>query len=255
MSPVPNASRPTAIPPLRDVRAELRALAQPDKARFLAGYFKTGKGQYGEGDRFLGIVVPQVRKIARQFRLLALPDCRALLQSPYNEERLLALLVMVQHYASGNPAEEEAVFHQYLECRDRVNNWNLVDTSAPYIVGPHLLQRDRSLLYTLVESDGLWDRRIAMLASFAFIRNGEFVDTLQLAERLLNDPHDLMHKACGWMLREVGNRDAATLEGFLAQHHAAMPRTMLRYAIEKFEPEVRKAMLTGRHWQRQMLSK
>ena len=244
MSPVPNASRPTAIPPLRDVRAELRALTQPDKARFLAVYFKTGKGQYGEGDRFLGIVVPQVRKIARQFRLLALPDCRALLQSPYNEERLLALLVMVQHYASGNPAEEEAVFHQYLECRDRVNNWNLVDTSAPYIVGPHLLQRDRSLLYTLVESDGLWDRRIAMLASFAFIRNGEFVDTLQLAERLLNDPHDLMHKACGWMLREVGKRDADVLRTYLAAHIRELPRTALRYAIEKFDEPERREWLT-----------
>ncbi len=242
------------MPHHAEARAALRALAQPEKARFLAGYFKTGKGEYGAGDRFLGIVVPQVRRLARQFRQLTLKDCEKLLQSAYNEERLLALLVLVQHYASGDVPMQEAVFRLYLDNRQRVNNWNLVDTSAPHIVGPHLVHRDRALLYELVGSEFLWDRRIAMLATFALIRNGDYADTLQLVERLLDDSQDLMHKACGWMLREVGNRDVKTLEAFLAIHHAAMPRTMLRYAIEKFEPGKRKEMRTGSFWKSKLLS-
>lgn len=230
-------------------QAALLALANPEKARFLAGYFKTGKGQYGEGDQFLGIVVPKVRTLARQFRHLPLPDCRKLLASPYNEARLLALLVLAQQYAQGDDATRDAVYALFLKHRHRVNNWNLVDSAAPFIVGFHLLQRDRAVLYELLASSSLWDRRIAILSTFAFIRNNDFTETLQLVEKSLNDTQDLMHKACGWMLREVGKRNAAVLDAFLARHHAAMPRTMLRYAIEKFGQEKRRAMLSGSYWE------
>jgi 3-methyladenine DNA glycosylase AlkD len=227
----------------------LLALANPEKARFLAGYFKTGKGQYGEGDQFLGIVVPKVRTLAKRLTQLPLPDCRKLLASPYNEARLLALLVLVQRYAKGDAATQDAVFALFLKHRHRVNTWNLVDSAAPFIVGPHLLQRDRALLYELLASNSLWDRRIAILSTFAFIRNNDFNDTLQLVEKSLSDPQDLMHKACGWMLREVGKRNAAVLEAFLSRHHGAMPRTMLRYAIEKFDLDKRKGMLRGSYWE------
>jgi 3-methyladenine DNA glycosylase AlkD len=230
-------------------QAALLALANPEKARFLAGYFKTGKGQYGEGDQFLGIVVPKVRALAKRFRHLPLPDCRKLLVSPYNEARLLALLVLVERYAKGDDATRDAVYALFLKHRHRVNNWNLVDSAAPFITGAHLLQRERSVLYGLLESNSLWDRRIAILSTFAFIRNNDFTETLQLVEKSLNDQQDLMHKACGWMLREVGNRNAAVLEAFLARHHAGMPRTMLRYAIEKFDRDKRKAMLAGSYWE------
>ena len=225
--------------------AALQALANPSKAEFLANFFKTGKGQYAEGDRFLGIMVPGIRQLARQYRRLGLADCERLLQSAYNEARLLSLLILVGHYRQGEVGVKNKVYQIYLKNRNRVNNWNLVDGSAPYIVGAHLLNRDRSLLYELAESRSLWDRRIGMLATFASIRADDFSDTLKLAEQLLGDEHDLMHKACGWMLREVGKRNQSVLEGFLRQHHAAMPRTMLRYAIERFSPAKRTAYLRG----------
>jgi 3-methyladenine DNA glycosylase AlkD len=230
----------------RQVHAALLALENPDKAAFLAGFFKTGKGQYGEGDRFLGIMVPAIRQLARRFRELGLADCERLLQSPYNDERLLSLLILVGHYQKADADVKDKVCRIYLKNRHRVNNWNLVDSSAPYIVGADLLRKDRSLLYELAQSPSLWDRRIAMLATFAFIREGNFADTLKLTERLLDDEHDLMQKACGWMLREVGKRDQPVLEVFLRQHHRIMPRTMLRYAIERFSPAKRRAYLAGR---------
>jgi 3-methyladenine DNA glycosylase AlkD len=226
-------------------QAALLALADPDKAKFLAGFFKTGPGQYGEGDRFLGIVVPAVRQVAKQFRRLPLADCEVLLASPYNEERLLALLILVGQYRAADAATRDKVYQSYLAQRLRVNNWNLVDSSAPNIVGTHLLTRDRSVLVELAQSPTLWDRRIAMLATLTFIRAKDFADTLRLTELLLADPQDLMHKACGWMLREVGKRDAAVLEQFLSVHQRAMPRTMLRYAIERFAPDKRAALLAG----------
>jgi len=229
----------------RQVHMALLALANPKKSAFLAGFFKTGMGQYAEGDRFLGISVPAIRQVASQFRQLDLKDCERLLQSPYNDERLLALLILVGHYRCGNFSMKNKVYRIYLENRHRVNNWNLVDGSAPHIVGAHLLQQDRSLLYELAQSRSLWDRRIAMLATFAFIRANDFADTLKLTELLMTDEHDLMHKACGWMLREVGKRNQTVLESFLCRHHRVMPRTMLRYAIERFDPAKRKAYLTG----------
>lgn len=219
----------------------LTALRDPDKAAFFQRFFKCGPGQYGEGDQFLGLSVPQVRNVLAQYRTLPVPECVTLLQSAYNEVRLLALLILVAQYQRkrASEAEQQTVYDAYLASRHRVNNWNLVDASAPAIVGGHLLQRDRSLLDTLVQSPVLWDRRIAVLATFAFIRAGDFADTLRLCERLLMDSEDLMHKACGWMLREVGKRDEAVLRAFLDAHAGQMPRTMLRYALEKLPAALR----------------
>jgi hypothetical protein len=227
----------------RQAHAALLALANPSKAAFLAGFFKTGKGQYAEGDRFLGIMVPAVRQLAGRFCHLGLADCERLLRSRYNEERLLSLLILIGHYRNGDIDMKKKVFRIYFKHRNRVNNWNLVDVSAPHIIGAHLLRKNRSVLYELAQSRSLWDRRMAVLATFAFIYEDDFADTLKLTEQLLGDEHDLMHKACGWMLREVGKRNQAVLESFLRRHHRVMPRTMLRYAIEKLSPARRKAYL------------
>ena len=221
----------------------MMALTDPEKGRFLQGFFKTGKGQYGEGDRFLGITVPAVRKLSKEFRGLRLRDLEHLLGSPYNEERLLGLLILVEQYRRGAAEVREGVARCYLRNRRQVNNWNLVDSSAPYILGPHLQWGSRALLYRLVRSNCLWERRIAVLATFAFIREGDFSDTLRLTELLLEDKEDLMHKACGWMLREIGKRDQPVLEAFLQRHGRVMPRTMLRYAIERFSPAERRVYL------------
>lgn len=228
-----------------DALHALTTLRDPDKAAFFQRFFKCGPGQYGEGDQFLGLSVPQVRSVLAAYRSLPVADCVALLQSPYNEARLLALLILVAQYQRkrASEAERQTVYDAYLAQRSRVNNWNLVDASAPIIVGGHLLQRERSLLDTLVQSPVLWDRRIAVLATFAFIRAGDFADTLRLCEHQLTDREDLMHKACGWMLREVGKRDEAVLRAFLDTHARKMPRTMLRYALEKLAPEVRAAYM------------
>ena len=232
-------------PEASEAEDALRALAQPGKARTAAQYFKTGPGEYGEGDQFYGIRVPQVRELARQFNTLSMAGCVALLQSPYNEARLMALAILVRRFEKGDAATQNAVYTTFMAQRHRVNNWNLVDSSAPYISGPYLLQRDRAVLRKLALSPAMWDRRIAVLSTFAFIRAHDFADTLDLCEVLLPDPQDLMHKACGWMLRELGKRDQPALLGFIQTHYSAMPRTMLRYAIEKFEPETRRCLLQG----------
>ena len=236
----------TDSPVAAHAREALMALANPVKADFLAGFFKTGKGEYGEGDQFLGITVPAVRGVAMQFRSLPLKECEVLLQSKYNDVRLLALIILVRHYERGDESVREAIFQIYLKHRQFVNNWNLVDSSAAQVVGAHLLNRNRKLLYELVTSKSLWDRRIAVISTFAFIRKNDFTDIFKLSEQLLEDRHDLMHKACGWMLREVGKRDESALKGFLKRFHQRMPRTMLRYAIERFSPAVRKAYLAGK---------
>ena len=235
-----------SAPTLDQVQTALQAASNSDKAAFLAGYFKTGPGQYGEGDRFLGIVVPVVRQLAKKFKSLSLADCQALLASPYNEARLLALLVLVARYARGDAPTQEAVYALYLSQRQRVNNWNLVDSSAPGIVGKHLHSRDRSVLYELAQAPLLWERRIAVLATLSFIRDNDVADTLGLCQMLLGDSQDLMHKACGWMLREIGRRNPAALDDFLRQHQRVMPRTMLRYAIERFDPDQRQLLLAGK---------
>ncbi len=227
----------------RQAQTALRALANRDKAVFLRHFFRTGKGEYAEGDRFLGIKVPAVRRIARLFHQLDLEDLEALLASPYNEERLLALLLLLRRYRRGTSAEQIAVYRCYFRNRHRVNNWNLVDISAPGILGIHLLGRNRATLYRLGRSKSLWDRRIAVLATFAFIRQGQFDDTLELTRRLLTDENPLMHKACGWMLREIGKRNPSVQQSFLRRYCRVMPRTMLRYAIERLPVSARKAYL------------
>lgn len=229
----------------RAAESALYALADAGKARTAARYFMSGPGQYGEGDQFLGIRVPVIREIARQFNTLTLEDCAALLQSPYNEVRVLALDILARRFTKGKADVQTAVFECFMGNRHRVNNWNLVDGAAPYISGPYLLKRDRSVIWALAKSPVLWDRRIAVLSTFAFIRAGDFDDALKLYAQLLTDPHDLMHKACGWMLRELGKRDEARLLAFLQTHYTALPRTTLRYAIEKFTPAQRSAMLKG----------
>jgi 3-methyladenine DNA glycosylase AlkD len=227
-----------------DVRAELSRHADAARAKTSASFFKTGPGEYGEGDRFLGIKVPVQRTIARRFRMLPLAQVRALLRSEIHEERLTSLLILVLQYERGTPEEKEARVAFYLENAKRVNNWDLVDSSARYILGDHLLARDRAVLRRLARSKDLWERRIAVVATHAFISAGESKDTFQLAEMLLEDDHDLMHKAIGWMLREVGKHVSMdTLRTFLEAHSTRMPRTMLRYAIEHFPEKERRAWL------------
>ncbi|GAB1233681.1 DNA alkylation repair protein [Ferrigenium sp. UT5] len=232
---------------LATLRAQLRALASPAVALVLQRFFKTGPGDYGEGDVFLGIKVPPLRALAKQHRDADLATIAALLDSPYHEERLFALLLLMQRFQGADDAGQQAAFGLYLRSTGRINNWDLVDVSAPHIVGRHLQHRSRAALDTLARSPSLWERRIAIVATLHFIRHNDFDCTLRLARLLLNDDHDLMHKAVGWMLREVGKLDRAVLEAFLQQHHRQMPRTMLRYAIERFEPAVRTSYLQGKN--------
>jgi 3-methyladenine DNA glycosylase AlkD len=236
----------TAPPTVTAIRARLRRLASPRIADASRRFFKTSPGEYGHGDRFLGIRVPTLRKIARELRAAPIAVALALLRSPLHEERLLALLMLVSRYARGTPAERQRIYGQYLKhVRKHVNNWDLVDSSAPYIVGAHLEQRDCAELLRLARSANLWERRVAIIATFWFIRRGSFDETLAIAEQLVADREDLIHKATGWMLREVGNRDRAVAERFLRRHSGRMPRTMLRYAIEKLPPRTRRAYLDG----------
>src|SRR5919112_5817221 len=222
-----------------DVREELKNMADPDKAAILQRFFKTGPGQYGEGDIFIGVMVPQSRLVAKKFSQLPLGEVRRLLYSRIHEERLVALLILAWRYSSSSSSreEKEEIVKFYLDNIKQVNNWDLVDLSAPNILGAHLLvdntDNRRSLLYRLAGSETVWERRIAIVATHHFIRNGDFSDTLKIAEMLLQDRHELIHKAAGWMLREVGKRDAAAEETFLEKHYSLMPRTMLRYAIER----------------------
>ncbi len=226
-----------------DIQRILAGLANPDDARKYQRFFKTGPGEYGEGDRFRGIRVPALRQLTRTLADLPLDQTERLLASAFHEDRLLALFILVRQYPRGDEATRRAIYRSYVDHRDRVNNWDLVDASAPYLAGPHLATRDRGILDRWAASSHLWTRRIAIMATFHFIRLGQFADTLRLAEQLLDDPEDLMHKATGWMLREVGNRDRPALRHFLDDHASAMPRTMLRYAIEKLPPPERLAYL------------
>lgn len=222
---------------------ELREAGSPEKAAHLGRFFKTGPGEYGEGDRFLGVVVPVTRAVAKRHRDTPLSELRILLASPWHEARLCALLILVCRFSARRTPEEEreGIFRFYMDHLDRCNNWDLVDLSCPAIVGGYLADRDREPLYALARSGELWRQRVAIVSTIAFIRRGEYRDTLRLAEGFLSHPHDLIHKAVGWMLREVGKRDRATLTGFLERFAARMPRTALRYAIEHYpEPERRR---------------
>jgi 3-methyladenine DNA glycosylase AlkD len=231
---------------LPDLRQKLRQDATPSQAAIARRFFKTGPGEYGEGDRFLGLKVPQLRAELPHTDALSEADVLDLLHSEWHEERLLALLVLARRFsrAKQDPATQEHLVNLYLAHTKWINNWDLVDSSAPQILGAWLLRRDRAVLDRLAASTSLWEQRIAILATQAFIRAGDFTDTLRLSALFLTHPHDLMHKACGWMLREVGKRDVKPLLAFLDQHTTKMPRTLLRYAIEKLPEETRQAYLT-----------
>lgn len=222
---------------------DLQKLQDPKKADILSRFFKTGKGQYGEGDIFLGVTVPKQREVAKKYINLTLEELQKLLLSKIHEHRLTALLILVDKYKKSEQIEKEKIFDFYLKNTKSINNWDLVDLSAPNIVGDFLLNNDRAILYKLAKSENLWEKRISILVTYAFIKNNEFKDTLKISEILLKDSHDLMRKAVGWMLREVGKKDQKVEEEFLKKHYKIMPRTMLRYAIERFDENKRRFYL------------
>lgn len=230
---------------LKQLQKELTAAGDPERAKSLSWFFKTGKGQYGEGDRFLGITVPAQRKFALRYLDLSLPEIEKLLASPIHEHRFVALEILVAKYEKGTPSEQNEIFDFYLTQTARINNWDLVDTSAPYIVGEHLKGASKARLRQLARSELLWDRRIAIVATLAFIKFGHVQTTFRIAEILLSDSHDLIHKAVGWALREAGKMDSEALLTFLRKRYTSLPRTALRYAIEKFPPDERKRLLAG----------
>jgi 3-methyladenine DNA glycosylase AlkD len=224
----------------------LRAEADPSRVAVLQRFFRTQPGQYAEGDRFIGVTVPAIRRLTRRFPNAPLQEIDALLHSPIHEARLLALLMMVRAFRAGDERQRRRIYELYLARTGRINNWDLVDASAPQIVGAWLANRSRAPLRKLARSESLWERRIAIVATHHFIRQGEVTDTFDISDILINDPHDLIHKAVGWMLREAGKRRPDAERRFLASRNARMPRTMLRYAIEKFPEPERRAYLTVR---------
>ena len=231
---------------LSEIRKEITKQKNPAQAIILQKFFKTGKGEYGEGDVFYGIKVPVQRTIAGHFKELALEDLKVLLTSKVHEERLIAAFILVEQFKKADDKKQKIIYDFYLKNRKGINNWDLVDLSAPKIVGEYLIDKEKDLLYKFANSKDLWKKRIAIISTQTFIRQHWFEDTLKISQILLQDKHDLIHKAVGWMLREVGNRDIKTEEDFLQKHYKTMPRTMLRYAIEKFPEKKRKAYLEGR---------
>ncbi|HRZ85166.1 MAG TPA: DNA alkylation repair protein [Candidatus Paceibacterota bacterium] len=240
---------------IHDLKNELKNNENYEKAKLLQRFFKTGKGEYGEGDIFLGIVVPQQRKIAKNYIDLSLTDLKSLLNSRIHEERMISLFILVDKYKKADKQNKKSekdedvkknIFEFYLKNTKNINNWDLVDLSAPNIVGNYLLDKEeeRGILYKLAKSDNLWDKRISIISTFTFIRNKDFEDSLKISEILISDKHDLIHKAVGWMLREIGKKDMVVLEDFLGKHYKKMPRTMLRYSIEKFPEKRRKQYLS-----------
>jgi 3-methyladenine DNA glycosylase AlkD len=240
------------------LQKELRLYSSKDKAEFFPRFFKAGPGEYAEGDKFIGVSVPDCRMIAKKYLILPFSDIQKLLRSEIHEERLVALLILVENYKLGDRKTKEKIFNFYLKNTKYINNWDLVDLSSYKIIGEYLFENSNCtttfkgenlkgsrLLEILAKSDVLWDKRIAIISTFAFIRNNKFDPALRISKILLNDKHDLIHKAVGWMLREVGKRSRVTEEAFLNRHYKNMPRTMLRYAIEKFPEEKRKEFLHG----------
>jgi len=229
----------------REITNRLVALGNQEQAAVSQRFFKTGPGEYGEGDIFLGIKVPVLRKLAKEYSDLPFKDVKAILGSKYHELRLMALFVMVDQFAKGDQKQKKSVYNLYLKSTRSINNWDLVDSSAHHIVGPYLMNVSKAPLYKLAQSDLLWERRIAIMSTFHYIKNDKFTDALKIAGMLLADKEDLIHKAVGWMLREIGKRHLPREEAFLKQHYHNMPRTMLRYAIEKFPEPKRKKYLLG----------
>ena len=231
---------------LNEVQRQLREIGDESIARHSAVFFKTGEGEYAEGDRFLGIRVPVLRKLVKEYPDLTISQMTSLLRSKYHEERLLAVLMLVAHYNKAGENGKQRIYDLYLENTRYINNWDLVDSSAEHIVGAYLWGLDKSPLYALARSESLWERRISIMSTYHFIKKNEFRDALKISKILLKDKEDLIHKAVGWMLREIGNRDLAKEEGFLKVHYQKMPRTMLRYAIEKFPEKKRQGYLKGK---------
>ena len=229
----------------KEISKRVRKMSNKEDARFLQGFFKTGAGQYGEGDIFLGIRVPALRKLAKEYINLPPEKALPLLRSLYHEERLFALILLVNVFTHADDNIQQKIYDLYLVNTRYINNWDLVDISAPNIVGAFLMEKSKTQLYQLARSKSLWERRIAILATFYFIKNKQFEDSIEIAGLLLHDKEDLIHKAVGWMLRELGKRDIELLESFLKKHCRVMPRTTLRYAIEKFTPARRKMFLDG----------
>lgn len=225
---------------IKEIQKQLESYSTPEKKEFLPYFFKTGKGQYGEGDKFLGVVVPDTRKIAKQYKHIDFKDVSELFKSEYHECRLCALLILIEKFKKSDEKDRKAIFDFYLSNTRYINNWDLVDLSCKDIVGEFLIDKERSVLYKLAESELLWDQRIAIISTFAFIRRGDLDDIFSLSEKLVHHKHDLMHKAIGWMLREAGKKSKEKLCELLDKYHKTMPRTMLRYAIEKFTIEERK---------------
>jgi len=230
---------------LNSIKKDLQAESDPLKKKGLSRFFKTGKGEYGEGDIFLGVTVPKIRRVAKKYKDVSLDEIRTLLRSLIHEERLTALLILVENFRKADETEKTEIFNLYLKNTKYINNWDLVDLSASRIVGEFLKDKPVDILYTLAKSKSLWERRIAIISTFQFIWEGRFAETLKISKILLTDRHDLIHKAVGWMLREVGKRSFKTEEGFLKKHYKKMPRTMLRYSIEKFPEKLRLRYLTG----------
>lgn len=228
---------------LNDFKRDFKKISKPAIVPILQRFFKTGPGEYGEGDIFVGIKVPPCRELAKKYKDLSFNDLQKLIRSPIHEERAIALMILVLQFKKADEALQTKIYKFYFKNVKGINNWDLVDASAPYIVGPYLFDRDRKILYKFARSKKLWEKRIAMLSTYYFIRQKDFADALKIAEILLHDKHDLMHKAVGWMLREIGNRDITTEKKFLNKHAATMPRTALRYAIEKFPETERQKYL------------
>ena len=226
------------------VQRETISLGNADIAQHSQRFFKTGVGEYGEGDRFLGIRVPVLRRLSKKYKRLPLVEVERLLNSKFHEVRLLAIFILTERYKS-TETEQEEIFNLCLRNIDQVNNWDLVDSCAPHIIGPYLYRKNKKILFDLAKTDNLWERRIAIMSCYFFIRQHQFSVALRVSKLLLRDEADLIHKAVGWMLREIGNRDSRVEETFLEKHYRDMPRTMLRYAIEKFPQSKRKHYLAG----------
>lgn len=227
----------------KTITNKLQALSDAEKREIFPKFFKAGKGEYGEGDRFLGVTVPNIRAIAKLHKDISIEEIRELIQSEWHEVRLCALIIMVENSKKKDEALRKELFNLYLSQTKRINNWDLIDLSCRFIIGEYLLDKSRDILYHLAQSPLLWDNRIAIVSTYAFIRKGQLEDTYALSDLMMQHPHDLMHKAIGWMLREAGKRDSERLYDYVMSHRADMPRTMLRYAIEKFSPKERAILM------------
>lgn len=231
---------------VQNIQKRLQELGSREKAKVLQRFFKTGPGEYGEGDVFIGVKVPELRKLAKEYQEITVKEVKQLLKSAIHEERLLALFILVRKYSKGNETEKKRIYELYLKNTQFINNWDLVDGSAHHIIGAFLVDKSKEPLYSLAKSKNLWERRISIISTFYFIKHDKHAETLKISEILLTDEQDLIHKAVGWMLREIGKRHMPTEENFLRKHYKRMPRTMLRYAIEKFPEDKRQGYLKGK---------